>query len=152
VVSAKAWIGPIIPDCLDVSCANQERERSKEEERKRKKKEGERREKERERERGGLVHPPTWLVAHVENEDISCWWMLRATWFIVAFPVLFILGNQLIEPVLIKPLANNMISLIEWLRFQAKVSINWTIYRLFYPIFLCIWGRSRNLINHRTRY
>lgn len=75
MVSAKAWIGPIIPDCLDVSCANRERERGreKEQEKKKEKEEG------REREGGELVRPPPWLVAHVENEDVSCRWMLRAT-------------------------------------------------------------------------
>lgn len=50
MVSAKAWIGPIIPDCLDVSCANQERERGKEKDRE-KQKEKERKKGEEERER-----------------------------------------------------------------------------------------------------
>lgn len=50
MVSAKAWIGPIIPDCLDVSCANREREKGREKKQE-KKKEGEGRKKDRERER-----------------------------------------------------------------------------------------------------
>lgn len=56
MVSAKAWIGPIIPDCLDVSCAKRERKREEEKRierrRERKKEKGGGRERER------LVRPP----------------------------------------------------------------------------------------------
>jgi len=68
VVSVKAWIEPIIPDCLDVSVRT-ERERERERERRAERK----RIKERERRKEGK-REASHYVAHLEDEDVSCWW------------------------------------------------------------------------------